>query len=317
MKFGPLAALAGRQKGLITKRQALAHGYTESVLRVATGNGVLWQVHRGVYAFGTRDLPPDGWEMAAVLACGRDCCLVSHKSAARLWGIIDETSGYRRSRIAHQRDRHPVHVTVLRGQPSRERVVVTRVSRFDDRDRDEIDGIPVTSVARTLLDLASIDRWTLKPALDNARARGLVDNRGLAAVAGRYPRAKGIATFRQLIGMEEGFSRSRAEDRLFKLVAQHRLPKPLRNSKVAGIEVDFVWPDQRLVVEVDGYRFHDTYSRFENDHGRDVALALADYLVLRFTWKQITRQPRTVITVIRETLARRQSQLTTENPVDL
>lgn len=312
-QFGPLANVAGRQKGLITRDQMLHLGYSGKRIEVAVRKGIIWQVHRGVYSVGHADLPLNGWELAAVLACGSERTFVSHSSAAKLWGILGKSMyDYREYEYEYFERLEPpwVSVSVVRGQPSRNRVSVRRISNLDECDRAQIDGIPVTSVYRTLLDLAR--HGNVVTALNNARAKGLVNNKGLAAVIERYPHQHGITSFRYAIGKKDGFSRSKAEDLLSALITKHEFPKPFRNVFAAGVEVDFVWDDHKVVVEVDGFQFHDTYSRFQNDHDRDARLIESDYTVLRFTWKQLTREEDRVVAIIRKTLDRAEERMREE-----
>jgi very-short-patch-repair endonuclease len=116
----------------------------------------------------------------------------------------------------------------------------------------------------------------------------------------------GTATIRALLepAAETGFSRSEAERRLGAIVEQARLPRPQTNVRVAGYEVDALWPAARLVVEVDGYRFHGHPAAFERDRRKDQDLTAAGYQVIRVTWRQICHQPLLVAARIAQALAR-------------
>jgi hypothetical protein len=227
----------------------------------------------------------EGRWTAAVLAAGNDAVL-SHGTAATAWGL---------------RPPGAIHVTVP-GDPGRKRRPGLRIHRsrtLTPHDTTTYRGIPITTPIRTLIDLATtLNDLPLEQALDRADQQGLIDfaelkarpiPRSLQAILARYTAPT--------------FTRSELEDRFFALCDKHSLPRPLNNTIVEGEEVDFVWRDKRLVVEVDGYGFHRSPSRFENDRERDVMLTLAGWTVLRFTWTQVTARPSWVAAAARTRLA--------------
>ena len=131
----------------------------------------------------------------------------------------------------------------------------------------------------------------------------LVDARGLESQIERNPGRRGVRALRRLVDSGPARTRSEAERRLLRLVREARLPKPRLNARVAGLEVDFLWPDQRLIVEVDGYAFHRGRRAFERDRQRDAALAAQGYTVLRVTWRQLVYEPQAVVARIAAALA--------------
>jgi very-short-patch-repair endonuclease len=270
-----ISRLAANQHGVVTTRQLLTAGVLRSGIADRVAAGRLHPIHRGVYAVGHRKLSDRGRWMAAVLACG-DGAVLSHTSAAELWGI----------RRPHRRrsDAEPApHVTVPSTAVKRRRdgIVLHRSSTLIPAFCTQRDGIPVTNPARTLADLLR----TLSPA-QVAAARREAEFLGLA------------------VNEPESADRARTDlEQLFSsLLRRHRLPQPEVNVKIDRYEVDFLWPDHRLIVELDGWDAHRTRSAFEEDRARDTHLATLGYDVLRFTWRQIERDPRGVARTVRSLL---------------
>jgi very-short-patch-repair endonuclease len=190
-------------------------------------------------------------------------------------------------------------------------VVVHRVAALDIRDIRLHQGFPVTAPARTLIDCAAgslaIDRL-----LNEARALSLVTDAEIHAAMGRCPGRTGIGAMRALLAAEQdaGFTRSEAERILERIVADAGLQRPTFNTRVAGMEVDALWPAERVVVEVDGYRAHGHHAAFQRDRARDNQLVTAGYLVLRFTWHQLNRRPMAVLaTIVRALTVRTHTNL--------
>lgn len=284
-----LARIAAAQRGLVTRAQLLESGLGRGALAHRLERGRLHLVHRGVYLLGHPVPPPLAVELAATLACGRGA-VVSHRSAATLWAILGPTTG-------------PVDVTVPGRDCGRRRagVRVHRARRLDRRDTTTKAGVPVTTPARTLLDLAEVvsDRELVR-ALGEAYVRGLVRRTTLGAVLDRSPGRRGAPRLRTLLAREDGpsLTRSEAEERMLALVGRARLPPPRVNARVAGYEVDLLWPRHRLVIEVDGFRFHSSRAAFERDRRRDAELGRAGYRVIRFTWRQLEEEPAYVVATL-------------------
>jgi len=212
--------------------------------------------------------------MAAVAAYGEGA-LLSHTSAGALWALC-------------QAPPDVVHVTVHgRSAHPREGICVHRTT-LHPADMTRREGIPVTSPARTLLDLATeVSRRNLARAAEEAQVHRLVTAASLNEQFRRYPRHRGTAALKEAARSEPKLTRSEAERRLLELIRAARLPPPETNARVAGYEVDFLWREQRLVVEVDGYAFHSSRSSFERDRRKEMELVAAGLRVARVTWRQL------------------------------
>lgn len=257
-------------------------------------SGWLERVHRGVVAISGRELSERGHWMAAVLACGESAVL-SHLQAGCLWGMIREASG-------------AIHVTVD-GRAGRERRPGIRIHRpriAVAPHRVIEDAIPVTSPAKTMLDLAStrIPRRALERAFDEAERLRLCTEGDLFEVSAR-PRQPGARRLRCLLqGHVAGstITRSELEERFLALCRAEGLPLPLVNAPVLGLTVDFFWPAAGLVIEVDGRASHDTRRGFQQDRDRDSRLTASGFKTLRFTWRDVTGRPLVVAQRVRAVL---------------
>ena len=216
--------------------------------------------------------------MAAVLACGPGAVL-SHRAAAALWGI---------------RGGSRVEVTVPRSRKPRKGIHV----HWANLPADEVtthDGIPVTTVPRTLLDLSAVvQRAELRSAMRQAEQLGLRDALWLGDLVERYPSKPGAPVARALIEeVRAGLSivRSDLEERFQAFLLNAALPSPKTNALIEGFEVDCAWPDQRLIVELDARSTHDSHDGFEQDRTRDRRLHAAGWRVVRVTWRQLTECP--------------------------
>jgi very-short-patch-repair endonuclease len=278
-------ALARRQHGVVTYPQLLAAGLSRDAIRYRVTSGWLRRGHRGVYLMGVVD-PPLARAMAAVLCVGEGS-LLSHHPSAVLWGLRPPPAG-------------EMHVTVVARQTRRpEGVRIHRVRKLHPADATSHHGIPTTSPARTLLDLATqLDDRDLSRAVDEARVNRLASDRSLDEQFSRYPHHRGTAALRRALGEEPALTRSEAERRLLELIRKARLPPPQSNTRVCGYEVDLLWPDHRLIVEVDGYAFHSSRAAFERDRRRDAELQSHGYRVLRVTWRQITDETAELIAIL-------------------
>jgi len=295
---GPDAAVAwvaDRQLGLITTPQLHTAGVRRGSLEWRLETGALHRRYRGVYLVGHRLAVPGADELAAVLACGEGA-FVSHRSAAALWGL----------------GRAPVGevdvVVVERNCRSREGIRVQRVQRMFDTDRSSRRGIPVTSAARTVIDFAaSTGRDQAERAIAEACALKLTNEPQILAAVDRGPNRAGVAQVRAILGQPGGPKRTRSdgERAMLRLVRAARLPAPLTNAPLLGFNADFLWPAERVIVEVDGYDVHSHRAAFERDHRRDIVHKNAGYEVLRFTARQIEDEPLYVAAVIARALERR------------
>jgi very-short-patch-repair endonuclease len=170
-----------------------------------------------------------------------------------------------------------------------------------------VDGIPVTSPARTLLDLAgTLGGRVVERALARGLREGLVEESEVREMIDRRPRHIGVSVLRSILDREGGpsFTRSEAESRLLGLIRRAKLSQPEVNVPVQGYEVDFLWPAERLIVEVDGFRYHSSSPAFEKDRHRDGVLAAAGYQVVRVTWRQLTNEPEALLARLAQALVR-------------
>ncbi|MGH2953942.1 MAG: hypothetical protein ACRDK9_07965 [Solirubrobacterales bacterium] len=233
--------------------------------------------------------------MAAVLAFGEGA-LLSHRHGAALWGLLApvETA---------------IDVTVdSRNGRVRRKGLAPHRSRLHPEDREHRYGIPVTSVARTLLDLAEVVGPTqLQRAYEAAERLELLDMREIERVLARSNGRRGVGVLRDLVSYDPAAAaRARSElERLFlDLVRESDLPTPLVNTYVEDLEVDACWPGARLVVELDGYEFHQGRFAFERDRAKIAQLRLAGHEVLPLTYRQVTRQSAWVAATVRTLLRR-------------
>jgi len=263
-----IAVIAARQHGVVALEQLLNAGLSRDAVYKRAQRERLHRLHRGVYAVGHRAPSFRAHCTAAVLACGSGAAL-SHRSAAELWGLLRREGG-------------PIHVSVptTSGRKRRRGIDLHRCGSLAAADVTGRLGIRVTTPARTIADLrGSVPDSHRRRAIRQAEVMGL--NTGLASVAG---------------------TRSELEDRFLRLCARHRIPHPEVNVRVGGWEVDFLWRDERVVVETDGYQFHRGASAFERDHTRDLDLRAARLTVLHFTYRQVTGESAHVVASVRREL---------------
>jgi Protein of unknown function (DUF559)/Transcriptional regulator, AbiEi antitoxin len=268
--------------------------------RVATGR--LTRIHRGVYAVGHGRLTLRGHWMAAVLAYGPNAVL-SHRSAAALHGIRPD-------------NRPKTDVTVPgRSARSRPRIDVHASTTLEPTDVTIIDGIPCTSLARTLLDLADVvDRRGVERAVDQAEVRQIFDLRAVEEVLSRADGRQGAGALKQVLADYDGpaLTEEELEERFFMLCREASVPRPAVNVWITlgdgvAYRADFMWRDERLIVETDGWGSHGTRQAFEHDRRRDRLLQLAGWDVVRFTWRNVEREPDEVRATIAALWAARRS----------
>ena len=275
-----MAALAARQHGVVSVEQLRTLGLDKHWVRRRAAHGVLHPVHRGVYSVGVPRLAWLGGYMAAVLACGPGA-LLSHRSAADLWGLRPNTRW--------------IEVTVRRGSHGVRGITVHTTRGLAPQDRAIVQGIPVTSVARTLLDLAAVlVPNDLLVAIDRAERLRILD---LAAVNELLLRARGRrgarALRRAIAAYRPSTQKSELERRFRELIERTAdIPHPsfnaLTQAETGAHEVDALWQQHRLAVQLDGFAFHHTRRDKERDAATDADLELAGYQVLRLTWDDVT-----------------------------
>jgi len=286
-----IAELAGRQYGMIARRQLRELGLTRAEIDHRVNRARLQVVHPGVYAVGWYGTREARW-MAAVLSGGSGAML-SHRSAAALGGLVAGAG--------------PIpHVTTPRRQHSRQGI------RFH-RGRLALDevtvhhGIPVSTSTRTLFDFAaSADPREFERALNEADVLRLWDGLSLDDLLDRHPRHRGSRTVRlALANRRRGASvtRSELEERFVRFVDALGLPRPELNTTLdlggETVEVDALWRAERVVVELDGRRFHDTSTAFERDRRRDRRLTAHGWRPVRVTWRQLEQERRELASDLR------------------
>lgn len=298
-------SLAARQCGLVTRAQLLDAGSTPEQVKYRIRAGRLRPLVRGVYQLGPI-LAPHAKEMAAVLACGRGA-VVSHRSAASLWQLLPALEGFA-----------PIDITVPgRNRRRRPAVRFHRVPSLEPEHVTAENNVPVTTPARTVLDLAgtvcarkagagTASRRELEQAVAQCERRGLASASDLLALICDYPARKGVRVLRPLLEGSPGTTllRSEAEERFLALVRKAQLSAPDTNVFLGSYEIDFLWRVERLVVEVDGFAFHSSKKKFESDRRRDAELSARGFRIMRVTWQQIECEPEAMLVRLAQTLAR-------------
>ena len=279
-----IATLAGQQHGVVARGQLTGLGLSRGAIGHRLDCGRLHPVHRGVFAVGHRVLSREGRWMAAVLAGGSGAVL-SHRSAAALWGLRLSYSGI-------------AEVTVPRRLQSRPTLRLHRAELALD-ETTTVREIAVTTPSRTLLDLAAVVLpRQLERAVEEAEVLRLADSFPLADLIERHRGRAGVAALRRL--RDEGqigatVTRSELEDRFLCFLAAHDLPHPEVNVALeigsGWIEADCAWRGRRVVVEMDGYASHGTRAAFEKDRARDRRLQSAGWRVVRITWRHLQDEP--------------------------
>ena len=287
------ARVASGQFGVITYAQLRACGLSRDRVEQRVKAGQLQRLWQGVYAFGHRELTREGRLIAAVLACGEGAVL-SHRSAAQRWELLPTA----------QRN-IDITVPTRAGRVKRPGIHLHCCRRLDPADLTTRGGIPVTTVARTLVDLNAVvpDRL-LERALEQAYIRRLLP---VGGIEDALERANGRKTraLRRLIAAESRtatVTRSELEERFLALIRSVELPEPEVNAWLCGYEVDFLWRAQRRVIEVDGHAYHSSRQATTRDRRKDDDLETAGYRVTRFTADQILHDPEDTLARTRRVL---------------
>lgn len=285
-----LQTIVAKQHGVVSIRQLKSLGVTPDAIRHQLSRGDLRRIHRGVYAVGLTQLTELGEFAAAILACGHGAVL-SHRSAAILWELHEATAGV-------------IDVTVPgRRVRSRDRIRVHSSSTCGAGDRRMRKGLPVTSPSLTVLDLAPVNIRLAESALNEALLHRLTSEPEMRSLLERIPGHRGAAGMRRLLDASGGgFSRQAGEKAMTKLIRAAGLPKPLRNRRAHGFELDYFWPDLRLNIELDGYQWHSTRARLNSDRNRDADLVAHGVQVLRISYDQL-EDPMRVVAVIAAAIA--------------
>jgi hypothetical protein len=278
-----MANLAARQYGIVTRDQLNELGYSDRMIDHALQTGRLQAWHRNVFAVGHGGLSRHGLCKAAAMFRGEGA-LISYQSAVWLWGLEGKLQ-------------IPVNVSVRWRGHGQDAIGLHHCPALRDEDFAATEGLPVTSVARTLLDYASIARsYRLEFAIDRADRLDILDPAAVDRILdevrghrGRGPLAKALTIYR-----ETGFTRSGGEKKMLAVLAEAGIPRPAVNNFIEGYEVDFYWEHERFGVELDSWEHHRSRRSFEEDRERQENLAMADIETIRITGTRLKHEPRQV-----------------------
>jgi very-short-patch-repair endonuclease len=290
-----VAGIAARQHGVLSFAQLRSAGLSKGAIARRSRSGHLHRVHRGVYAVGHTNLSPHGKWMAAVLACRKEASVthpvtilahwgaaISHRSAATLWQLLPDADG-------------PVDVSAAdtAGRKKRHGIRLHRCRALLPAFVTSHQGIPVTTPARTIADLRSA-------AVQPGRLGGAITPQELRRAI-RQAEMLGLKTDAESFTER---TRSDLELAFLRLCRRSRVPEPEVNICLDSLEVDFLWREQLLVVESDGYRYHRGRTAFEKDRDRDLKLRARGYEVLRLSYRQVFDEPARVAYVLKLALGR-------------
>jgi very-short-patch-repair endonuclease len=285
-----IARIVRRQDNVITGDQLRAAGLRRGAIAHRLDARTIQRLHNNVFLLGAAPPTPMARARAAVLACGEDA-VASHRSAACLFGLLPEIEG------------DDVHVTVAGRNPGDHAGI--RLHRIKDLPRPDvtkINGIKVTSIARTICDLSATESARdTEHAFQEALFRDKRIDRAIAAVLQREPRRRGAPLIRSLL-RDPRLTRSERERRILKLIEQAQLPKPLTNVPIRGYVADVFWPQHNLILEFDGWQGHGHRLAFENNRKRDQVMLAAGLRTLRVTDRQLTNEAIALIARIAQTL---------------
>jgi very-short-patch-repair endonuclease len=290
-----MASLAGRQHGVVARRQLLDFGMGAKAIEVRLDRGRLHRLHHGVYKVGYRGISRRGRWLAGVLAAGSGACL-SHRSAARLWRLLPVG------------DEWP-EVVVPAGRRSRRPGLIVRESSLAADEREVVDGIPVTGAFRTIFDLAVVlEGRELERAWHEALVRELTAKVSLPMLLERYPGHRGNGMLRGLLGSEApvGITRNDFEEAFLALVDLHSIRRPRMNAPLAlrgrFFEIDSLWERERVAVELDSRSVHGTPQHFESDRLRDRILIAEGWKTMRVTWRALQYEAEEIVADLRAAL---------------
>jgi Transcriptional regulator, AbiEi antitoxin/Protein of unknown function (DUF559) len=293
-----LARLATRQHGVVTRNQLLTLGLTDTQISRRVRHGRLHRLYRGVYAVGHVRLSQRGRWLAAVVACrtGGGQSVLSHRAAGSLHGILRSAPS------------NPIDVIATRRHQLRG-VRCHSVRGLDADDITTIDTIPATTVHRTFLDLAEVMHpLRLYDALElsiRLQQFDLTEMRTMIARSGGRHGLKPLqAQLARLTGAPAWLDSRLEAEFLFQLRQHPDLPEPLTHQVVEGEPVDFYWPDHRVVVEIDGDKYHSLPRDRLNNTRRDRKLTIAGYVVLRVSELELKTDPERVMADLRVMLNR-------------
>lgn len=285
-----LDGLASGQHGLVTREQLLAAGLTSASIERLVRSGSLLREHRGVYRVGHRAPSLEATYLAAVLACG-DGALLSGRAAAHLYGLL-QSSAPPAPEVVARTERHIEGVRVVRSRCS----LACDAFRFR--------GIPVTSVARTIVDLAAdLSLDDLARSCHEAGVRYRTTPADVEAVLARRPTAPGAGNLRRVLRGDAAVTLSALERRFLRLLRGDGLPLPQTNRIAGSKRVDCRWPEHRITVELDSFRYHASRHAWEQDRLRDREARGRGDQIIRYTYGDVYERPAQVLRELRSVLA--------------
>jgi predicted transcriptional regulator of viral defense system len=284
-----LARIASAAHGLVTRSELLRVGVTDDEIRWRLRSGGLIRVHRGVYRVGHRAPSVEATYLAAVLAAGEGALLCG-RAAAHLLALVKGTA--------------PIPEVVARTQRRIEGVRTHRARSLDARDATTVRGIPVTTVPRTLVDIASVLSFeALARACHEAGVRYATTPKAVEAVLARRPNNPGAKKLRRVMRGDVHVTLSKLEARFLELLRAEGLPLPITNRPAGGRRVDCRWPEQRLTVELDSYRFHNSRHSWEQDRRREREARARGDDFRRYTYGDVLEQPQVMLHELGDRLA--------------
>jgi hypothetical protein len=300
-----LDRLAQAQGGIVTRRQLLAAGLSGSGIDRALGAGALIPVARGVYRSSGAPWTRRGAQHAALLAVGGEAVL-SHWTAAEIHRMSDPRPGPVHVLAAHARST-PAHCAHL--------LRLHRTRSLPAQERCVVNGLAVTSGPRTVLDLACVATTAHLAELIAAGVRvGACTLQGMGRVVDAHLNARGRARLRgalQLLADDGGRARSDVEIDALRVLMEAGLPRPVVAHRVVDeqgrfvAEVDLAYPDLRVAIEIDGFRWHSSPERKRRDEQRQNRLVLAGWIVLRFSASEVRARPERLVSAVRRALRTR------------
>lgn len=289
-----VAKVAGRQKMLATTAQLAQCGLGKHAVAYRVHASRFQPVFHGVYFVGCGELPPLARELAALLACGEKS-FISHYSAAFVWGL---------------RTMPPTEVEVSvvgRCCDSRKGIRMHRIQAIDRGEIQRHEGLWISTPARAVLEVAAtatVDE--LVDIVNEGHGLRRFKASDLDAVLRRNRGRRGVARLKEVLGDQDAMTitRSRAERAFLKLIRDARLPRPEVNQRLGRYEPDFMWREQRLIVELDSYQFHGGPGGFQTDREKDLVYRDAGFDVLRPTRNHVIHEPARVLVSVVRALAR-------------
>ena len=289
-----LALMAGARHGVVTRTALLAAGVSRKEITMRIRRGDLLRAHRGVYRVGHRAPSVEATYLAAVLAAG-DGAVLSGLAAAHLWGLVKGNA--------------PPPVVITPTERRIEGVRTIRSRSLDPADLTFFNAIPVTTVPRTLVELAAeLPVKALVRACHEAGVRYGTTPRAVDALLARRPNSPGARKLRRVLSGDVHITLSKLEARFLELLRAERLPQPVTNRPAGGRRVDCRWPDYRLTVELDSYRFHNTRHAWEQDRRREREARARGDDFRRFTYGDVFEHPAAMLRELRAFFGRPHSR---------